>query len=318
MIRSIASLFFYARFLNRFSTRGYQRAAASWEALAPDFSNQTWLVSGATGGIGRYTALSANRHGARVIALGRNPKALAALKDQAAFPKRLLPVEVDLSSIKAVSRLAAKPAVSSRTVDVLVNNVGVLLNQHEITDEGFERSFATNILGPYVLTESLRSAQGLAATGLVINVSSGGMYGTPLVGEEMNCPDAKRFDGMAAYARHKRAMVVLTRYWNQNWQGSPAVQVMHPGWVDTAGVQSSLPWFRRTLKALLRDAEQGADTILWLAQQRPDPPIDGGIWLDRQCQPEHEFSFTRHARISEQALIDFLQQAAEKALAREA
>ncbi|MCC5865217.1 MAG: SDR family NAD(P)-dependent oxidoreductase [Wenzhouxiangella sp.] len=316
MIRPIASLFFYARFLNSFSTRGYRRAQANWEMLSPDFSNQTWLVSGATGGIGRYTALAANRHGARVIALGRNPDALATLKKEAASPRRLLPVEVDLSSIKAVARLASKPAISSRLVDVLVNNVGVLLNQHEVTDEGFERSFATNILGPYVLTETLRSAQRLAASGLIINVSSGGMYGTPLVGEEMNCTDPNRFDGMAAYARHKRAMVVLTRYWNTRWQGSPSVQVMHPGWVDTAGVQSALPWFRRTLKALLRNAEQGADTILWLAQQRPDPPIDGGIWLDRQCQPEHEFSFTKRARISEQALIDYLQQAAEVALSR--
>ncbi|TVQ33453.1 MAG: SDR family NAD(P)-dependent oxidoreductase [Wenzhouxiangella sp.] len=310
MLRSIASLFFYARFLNRFSTRGYRRAAADWPTVEPDFSGQTWLVTGATGGIGRYTALAANSYGARVIALGRNPHALDELKTEASAPRRLLPVEVDLSCMAAVGKLAGQRAIKSQPVDVLVNNVGVLLNAHELTDEGFERSFATNMLGPFVLTESLRQAGRFGDDALVINVSSGGMYGTPLVTEAMNCTEPDQFDGVAAYARHKRAMVVLTRWWNEQWQGSPTVQVMHPGWVDTAGVRTSLPLFRRTLKPLLRNAEQGADTILWLAQARPAPPPEGGIWLDRSCQPEHEFAFTRRSPVSPEQLVEYLRLAA--------
>ena len=315
MIRSIASLFFYARFLRSFSTLGYRRAATEWEDLTPDFSGQTWLVTGATGGIGRHTALTANQHGARVIALGRNPDALAKLKEAAEYPRRLLPVNVDLSSILAIVELPNERAIKSKPIDILVNNVGVLLNQHELTDEDLERSFATNILGPFVLTETLQSEQRFADQALVINVSSGGMYGSPLVTEAMNCTDARRFDGMAAYARHKRAMVALTRWWNSRWQGAPAVQVMHPGWVDTAGVQTSLPWFQRTLKPWLRDAEQGADTIFWLADQRPPPPDEGGIWLDRELQPEHEFSFTRRSEIGPDQLVDYLQACAQEALA---
>jgi len=310
MLRSIASLFFYARFLNDFSARGYRRAAAEWSALDADFSAQTWLVSGATGGIGRQVALAANQSGARVIALGRNSSSLADLKAAAATPKRLLPVEVDLSCMAAVGKLAGQRSISSRPIDVLVNNVGVLLKQHELTDEGFERSFATNILGPFKLTEALKSAAGFGQQALVINVSSGGMYGTPLVTEAMNCTDPDRFDGVAAYAQHKRAMVVLTRWWNRQWQGEPGVQVMHPGWVDTAGVQTALPLFRRTLKPWLRNAEQGADTILWLAQERPEPPVQGGIWLDRSLRPEHEFEFTRSKAVSDRQLVEFLRTAA--------
>ncbi len=314
MLRSLASLFFYARFFNSFSVRGYRRAASDWSELEPDFRGQTWLVTGATGGIGRYTALAANRHGARVIALGRNRSALAELKADADQPRRLLPVEIDLSSVAAITRLARHKAITTRPIDVLVNNVGVLLNQHELTDEGYERSFATNILGPFVLTETLRSELRFGQQALVINVSSGGMYGTPLVSDAMNCTDPKRFDGMAAYARHKRAMVALTGWWNEQWQGAPTVQVMHPGWVDTAGVQSALPLFRRTLKSQLRNAEQGADTILWLAAQRPAPPADGGIWLDRERQPAHEFAFTRNGLVKPEAMVAFLRQAAERAL----
>ena len=306
MLRSLASLVFYARFVRTFSALGYRRAARDWEAFTPDFSGQTWLITGATGGIGRAIALAANHYGARVLAVARSDDKLAALKADAASPRRLVPVNCDLSLMAAVGRLPESPAVSRRPVDVLVNNVGVLLNEHRLTGEGLETSFATNLLGHFVLTEGLRHAGRLADDGIVINVSSGGMYGTPLKLEPMNCQAPKDFDGMAAYALHKRAMVELTGWWNRQWQGQPRVQVMHPGWVDTQGVQTSLPGFRRTLKGVLRDADQGADTVLWLADQRPEPPGQGGIWLDRSLQPEHAFSFTRRASPTAQALVDYL------------
>jgi len=204
--------------------------------------------------------------------------------------------------------LPAKRSIQTRPIDVLVNNVGVLLNEHQLTSEGFEASFATNLLGPFVLTEALQLAGSLAAEGVVINVSSGGMYGSPLRLEPMNCLDARRFDGMAAYAMHKRAMVELTRWWNRQWEGRPGVHVMHPGWVDTEGVRTSLPGFRQALRRVLRTPEQGADTVLWLADRRPAPASEGGIWLDRKLQPEHEFAWTRRSPHSAQDLVRYLRQ----------
>ena len=312
MIRTLASLVFYARFVRAFSVLGYRRAAARWQPFEPDFSGQTWLVTGATGGIGRAVALTANRCGARVLAAARSDDKLRSLKADAATPKRLLPLRADLSSMAEIRRLTSERGVRRRPVDVLVNNVGVLLDAHSLTDEGLETSFATNLLGPWLLTESLHDSGGLADDGLVVNVSSGGMYGTPLRLEPMAGRDPRRFDGMAAYAMHKRALVALTRYWNERWQGRPAVQVMHPGWADTEGVRSSLPGFRRVLGGLLRDADQAADTVLWLAAERPPVPADGGIWLDRALQPEHEFAFTRKSRHSPDDLAAFLSECLPK------
>lgn len=306
MIRTLGSLIFYARFVREFSVLGYRRAAKDWSALDADFSGQTWLVTGATGGIGRAVALGANRCGARVLAAARSDAKLRSLKDDATAARRLIPLRSDLSLMADVDRMSRERAVVQKPIDVLVNNVGVLLNQHSTTAEGFETSFATNLLGPYRLTETLCDGGRFGDGALVINVSSGGMYGTPLRLEPMAGRDPKRFDGMAAYAMHKRAMVVLTRYWNARWRGQPAVQVMHPGWVDTAGVQSSLPLFRRVLGTWLRDADQGADTIFWLAAERPPPRSDGGIWLDRALKPEHEFAFTRKSDHDAEELAAFL------------
>ena len=65
-------------------------------------------------------------------------------------------------------------------IDVLVNNVGLLLDRFELTAEGLETSFVTNLLSHYVLTEGLRAAGRFADGAAVVNMSSGGMYGSPL------------------------------------------------------------------------------------------------------------------------------------------
>ena len=312
MLRALASLFFYARFLREFSALGFRRRQPHWKPLAGNYRGQRWLVTGATGGIGRAIALAANRGGATVLAAARDQRKLAKLREDATCPEQLLPIAVDLSSMTAVAQMRNAAQIAERPVDVLINNVGVLLNDFGQTEEGLETSFATNILGHFVLTEGLRDAGLLQSDSVVINMSSGGIYGTPLRREAMAASTAQGYDGMAAYATHKRAQVALTGLWNQRWNGSPRVYVMHPGWVDTAGVRSSLPWFRATLKHFLRNAEQGADTALWLAEARPE--IDGGIYLDRSLQPEHCFAFTRRGECSAEDLHQYLEAQAARCL----
>jgi NAD(P)-dependent dehydrogenase (short-subunit alcohol dehydrogenase family) len=66
-----------------------------------------------------------------------------------------------------------------------------------------------------------------------------------------------------------------------------SVSAMHPGWADTGGVQRSLPRFRRLTRRILRDAEQGADTAVWLAASPEAAAAGGGFWLDRVRRREH-------------------------------
>ncbi len=313
MIRALGSLLFYGRFLRAFSALGYRRRSEDWAPFEPDFTDQTWLVTGATGGIGRAVSLTASAAGATVFAVARADDKLAALRDEAQAPERIVPLRADLSSMAEVAAIAEREALADITLDVLVNNVGVLLDDFSATDEGYERSFATNLLGHWVLTESLRDTGRLAEDGIVIEVSSGGMYGTPLKLEPMDTRNAGDHDGMAAYAMHKRAQVELTHYWNAQWDGAPAAHVMHPGWVDTEGVKTALPGFRTALQGILRNAEQGADTILWLADRRPEP-VEEGIWLDRELQPEHEFGFTSKTKHDADELAGFLEGRARRVL----
>ena len=66
----------------------------------------------------------------------------------------------------------------------------------------------------------------------------------------------------------------------------------HPGWADTPGVQTSLPTFRRLTGPVLRDAEGGADTTVWLLAVRPTPEA-GGLWHDRRRRPTSLLRRTR-------------------------
>lgn len=294
MLNALASAFFYARFMHSFSRTGYVRRARGFDRASFDFRGQLWVVSGCTGGIGRAIALGALAAGARVIGLARDPAKLATFACDAGLEGegRLETQAVDLSCVAAISRAVPAIAACGR-VDVLVNNVGLMLHDFHRTPEGVEASFATNLLGHFALTEGLVDAGALVADSAIISMSSGGMYGARLDLQRLEAADADSHDGLAAYAQHKRAQVELTRYWNRGGTGRPRAWVMHPGWVDTDGVRSALPMFRRVLRRYLRSAGEGADTALWLAATRPETPVQGGIWLDREIHPEHTFGFTR-------------------------
>jgi len=305
MIKTLASLVFYARFLGPFSTFGHRRRLAARPAPPFDFRGQRWCVTGASGGIGRAIVLGALRGGAEVHALARDPAKLEALRrDAGADARRLHVVPLDLSRVAAAEAWAAR----ALRYDVLVHNVGVMLHAHTRTPEGVETSFATNLLVPFAMTAALREAGALDAGSLIISMSSGGAYGAKLDLDALEATDAAHHDGFMAYAQHKRAQIELTRAWNADAQG-PRAQVMHPGWVDTDGVRSSLPGFRRVLRRFLRNGEQGADTALWLAATRPEPRPEGGLWLDRHRDAEHAFAMTRGGASAE-ALVAFLRQRA--------
>lgn len=298
MKKAIGAAIFYARFAIPFSRIGFRRRVGG-AALQADFSGQRWVVSGATGGIGRAIALGAAARGATVLALGRDVRKLNALAAEATGAGRIQAVPVDLSLMREVARTAGEIAIGG-PVDVLVHNVGVMCHEFIRTAEGLERGFATNLLGHWVLDQGLRRGGALTAGSAIISMSSGGMYGAALDIEALQATDAASHDGFTAYAQHKRAQVELTHHWNRLGPGQPRAWVMHPGWVDTDGVRSALPGFRNVFKPVLRTADDGADTALWLAATRPD--TGEGIWLDRHRDNEHAFGFTREGASADDLL----------------
>jgi dehydrogenase/reductase SDR family protein 12 len=302
---------FYGRFTLSFTQVGHRWRRLSWPAFKPDYKGQHWLVTGGSGGLGRHVVLEAARGGATVTAAARSEGKLATLRADAAADG-LSGVDTECCDFTLQSdtqRLLQRLQAAGRRIDVLVNNVGVLLDDHSLTTEGRESSFASNLLSHYQLTEGLIRAGLLRGPGAaVINVTSGGGYNVPLSVAMLNVKDTKRYNGTVAYGFHKRAQMVLNQYWRDTYGGRGiAFYVMHPGWADTDGVKRSLPRFRKILRPILRDAASGADTVLWLAETRPAQPEQELVWFDREIRAAHVYDRTRVTRDTPQTLVAYLE-----------
>ena len=300
---------FYARFTASFTQIGYRARKLFWPRTELDFAGQHWLVTGASGGLGREITITAAKSGATVTAAARNASKLAQLvRDAAALGVSGVATEVcDFSLQSDTARLARKIIASGQKIDVLVNNVGVLNDDHSLTSEGRETSFTINFLSHYLLTESLIRHGALSANALVINMTSGGGYNVALSTSMLNTTDPKRFNGTGAYAFHKRGQIVLNQYWRNTYgPRGMTFYVMHPGWADTEGVKRSLPRFRKILKSILRDAASGADTALWLAARRPPQPETELVWFDRQPRTAHVYERTRATKETPATLVAYL------------
>ena len=199
----------------------------------------------------------------------------------------------DLSLMKDVHDLCDRLLAANEPVDMLINNAGALFNPRQQTSEGFEMSFALLLLSPCVLTERLYPLLKQADSPRVVNVLSGGMYTQKIDVDDLQSRHGE-YSGSVAYAKAKRGLMILTEEWAERWaEDGIIVNAMHPGWVDTPGVEEALPGFYKVTKRFLRTPDEGADTAVWLATSSEAAKVTGKFWLDREQHPSHLSDKTR-------------------------
>ena len=251
------------------------------------------LITGANSGLGLAAALALRQRGAGLTLLCRDPvkaaAARAALEAVGSGPLTFLPV--DMADVDSVSAAAARV---EGPIDALVHNAGLLPLKREQSAQGQELTVAVHLSGPLRLTAALRPQLAQSPRGgRVIFVSSGGMYSERLRVDGLSYPE-EPYDGVKAYARSKRAQVVLGELLHARLAGQGIeVASMHPGWADTPGVASSIPTFRALTAKILRSPAEGADTIVWLAATPRLRGQFGGFWFDRAPAETHLMPFTR-------------------------
>lgn len=268
------------------------------------------VITGASAGLGYATALALARRGADLTLVMRNPEkaaqTVAALKRETGN-KRIRHELADLSLMADVDALVRRLRKRGKAIDVLINNAGALFNPRGETAEGLEQSYALLLLSPYRLTEGLKPLLKKAEAPRVINVVSGGMYTQKLDVDALLNEDVDTYSGSVAYAREKRALMVLTEEWAREWADDGiVVNAMHPGWADTPGVQAALPEFRSVMRTVLRSAEEGADTIVWLAVATEAGDVSGKLFLDREARSTHMLRRTRESAAERRRLLEFL------------
>ncbi|MCB0905943.1 MAG: SDR family NAD(P)-dependent oxidoreductase [Nocardioidaceae bacterium] len=281
-----------------FSRVGYavRRRLPGWPADPEpgSMAGEVALVTGATSGLGLATAQGLAALGARVHLVVRDTDKANRVAEEirSAVPAADLVVRrCDVADLDDVRRFGDELADDVDGVDVLVHNAGALPPRRTESPQGHELTMALHVLGPVLMTEQMLPLLA-GRDARVIMVTSGGMYTQALRDDD---PEylVGTYAGATAYARSKRAQVELLGLLGDRWSDrGVSVYATHPGWADTPGVSDSLPTFRKVTGPILRDAEGGADTTVWLSAVRPAPD-GGGLWHDRRQRPTHFRSATR-------------------------
>ncbi|XP_041796187.1 DHRS-12_like_SDR_c-like domain-containing protein isoform X1 [Chelmon rostratus] len=280
--------------------------------LEVSVAGRTFMITGANSGIGKATAMAIAKKGGTIHMVCRNKdKAEEARADivKETGNKEVYVHILDLSETKKVWEFAEAFKRKYKALNVLINNAGSIMSQRDVNTEGLEKSFATNVLGVYILTKSLIPLLEKSADPRVITVSSGGMLVQKLRTGNLQS-ERGRYDGTMVYAQHKvrrEQQVVMTEQLAKT-HTNIHFSVMHPGWVDTPAVANAMPDFHSSMKDSLRTPEQGADTVVWLAvSEAATTNPSGHFYQDRKMVSTHlPLAWTHSSPLEEQKLLSLL------------
>ncbi len=246
------------------------------------------VITGATGGIGRWIALGLAQAGHDLALIGRDPVRGRAARDwieAQASGVSIHSITADLSLL-AEARAAADAALAlGRPIDVLVNNAGVFRARRQETAEGHERVIAVNHLAPFVLTRALLPALRAAPGGArIVNIGSDMSERARIYPDDLE--GRRRWGLVHSYGQSKLALLIATRGWADRLAGSGVVaNCVHPGAVATglvrAGGPIGLAW--RAMAPFLLTEQQGADTPLHVATSAEFAGITGAYVKRRRA-----------------------------------
>lgn len=252
------------------------------------------VITGATSGIGKAAAHELAELGASLTIVARSRERAEALAaDLSRAGGQPVDVEVaDMADLAAVRAAADAIAARHERVDVLIHNAGALSRRYTTGPSGIEQTVASQVIAVWLMTEVLLPRLRHVGTGApaprVLTMTSGGMYTVRHDLARLEAT-AEGYDGRLAYARAKRAQIVLTvgSSCREALSGPPRVRfhAVHPGWVDTGGLAEGMPGLFRLTRPALRTPAEGADTLVWLAGAPEAAESSGLLWHDRRPRP---------------------------------
>jgi NAD(P)-dependent dehydrogenase (short-subunit alcohol dehydrogenase family) len=269
---------------------------------------KTVVITGGNSGIGLETAEALAGIGARVIVTARNADkgraAVAGIVQRLGGHAQVQLVVFDLADLSSVRRGADEILEQAPRVDVLVNNAGLVLSERHETVDGFEATFATNHLGPFLLTNLLLDRLRASAPSRIVNVAStahnSARKGIPFD----DLQSTKRYRGMRVYAESKLANILFTLELARRLAGTGVTaNSLHPGTVRTGygadgdargllafGIKISQPFFL--------SPAQGARTSIYLASSPAVEGVTGEYFV--KCKPAKPRPWALDAEAAEQ------------------
>jgi NAD(P)-dependent dehydrogenase (short-subunit alcohol dehydrogenase family) len=245
------------------------------------------LVTGASSGIGKETALGLARRDADVVLIGRNSKRLTSAEQEVAAVGRgaVASHVCDFSRLDDVRELAAKLNDGCDQIHVLVNNAGQVLQRREETADGYEATFAVNHLAPYLLTRLLLDRLLASTPSRVVTVSSDAYRWGLLDFDDLQNRDTS-YRPMRAYGNSKLANALFSWELARRTAGSGLTSnAVHPGFVSTSLGRDNVAAnvFLKLIRPFVRGPAKGAETSIYVATSPEGGERSGEFWVD--CKP---------------------------------
>jgi retinol dehydrogenase-12 len=273
----------------------------------PDLSGRTYIVTGATSGIGYYTAAHLAEHNAHVYICARSSEKGRSNVDRIAttYPQAKVSVLVmDHTRLSTVVAAAQEFLSKETMLHGLVNNAGIMATPYKMTEDGYEEQWQTNHLAHWVLTSHLLPT--LLATAKsqepgvvrIVNLSSYGHHSAPSNGINFSDTSLKDQNNMARYGQSKLANVLHMKALHKSYgpesssEGKIWVSAVHPGLVRTnLSDRSALPGLIKAIITPLSwiggfvDADKGAWTSLYCVAGKEMKSEDCGKYWQRIADP---------------------------------
>jgi retinol dehydrogenase-12 len=254
------------------------------------------LITGATEGIGRVTAIELARKGFLIVLAARNAaKAQAVVKEiEAATGHRDADcIVADLRSLAEVRQLSETFHQRYPQLDVLINNAGIFSGARQLTGDGFETTYQVNYLAQFYLTHLMIDALKQAGQGRVINLSSS-VYASGKFDPD-NLQSEKRFSTLGSYSNSKLLMLLFTIELANRLKAVPiTANAVHPGVVKTQMLLRAPGLFRAAAYLALPFAispQQGAATSVYLASSADVTGTSGKYFVrEREAKVKTRFN----------------------------
>lgn len=244
------------------------------------------LVTGATNGIGKATALALAQMGATVVIVGRDAQKTVRVIEEIRSLSANQNVDfllADLSSQQEVRRLAEEFKSKYSHLHVLLNNAGGTFATRQLSADGIEMTFALNHLAYFLLTNMLLETMKASAPARIINVSSDAHSGGRI--DFDNLQGEQSFSSFGPYENSKLANILFTTELASRLEGTGVtVNALHPGMTNTGFGKNNPSFLMKIMGVVIpfiaRSPEKGAETSVYLASSADVQGITGKYFVD--------------------------------------
>ena len=264
-------------------------------------NNKICLITGATSGIGKATAIELAEGNFDLILIGRSQEKCEKITKRIQRKYNQIKVKyyvADISLVSSVKKVCEEIRKDFNRIDVIINNAGARFLEHKLTSEGIELTLATNHLGHFVLTNELLPLLKNSDDARIINISSAAHGGGKGLIE--NITDPSKYDGRLQYSNSKLANVLFTYELNERLKDyNISTFAIDPGGVATNFARNNgiKFWIKHLgyylLKRQLITAKKASETIVYLASSPDVKGQKGKYYFDMKEKKSSQLSYDK-------------------------